>query len=168
MDVAKTHDCVTATSPIVLAPQTKNVPANTQNSFRPAAKRSVAIGCIATSRRASAFHPYARDPIDSGASRITTQIATTNAANPPIHSVAARQPLSVTIPRRSSNHRLATTAASTIDIPPVPTLTTTPHTKIIWFGSATCDEANTPTANSSPQTVRHGRRNHGPGRAPRR
>ena len=42
------------------------------------------------------------------------------------------------MPRRSSNHRVATTAASTIDVTPVPVPTQTPHNRVICHWLRIC------------------------------
>ena len=102
----------------------------------------------------------------------TSTIANTTTAPPATISAAARQPLCSTtrarsgrntscpvalaadsapstMPRRSSNHRVATTAASTIDVTPVPVPTNTPHSSVICHWLRICVVSATETASSA-------------------
>ena len=140
--------------PFVLAPQTKNVPASSQKAFVRDACASAARGAIGrggAAEPASCRWPYGRSPMSSGRSRMNSRTSTnTITAAPATTNAAVRHPLvSMTLarngrntscpvafaadsaprttPRRSSNHRVATTAASTIDVTPVPAPTSTPQ-----------------------------------------
>jgi len=50
------------------------------------------------------------------------------------------------VPRRASNHRVATTAASTIEVTPVPVPTHTPHNSVICHWLCICVVSPTETA----------------------
>ena len=58
-----------------------------------------------------------------------------------------------TVPRRASNHRVATTAASTIDVTPVPVPTHTPHNSVICHWLCICVVSPTETARSASATT---------------
>ena len=143
-------------SPFVLAPQMKNVPASTQNArVRDANARAVsgAIAAAGAGGGASAARPYGVSPMSAGRSRMNIHtITNTTAAAAATISAADRQfeasttaasigrntscpvafaadSMPITRPRRSSNQRVATTAASTIAVTPVPAPTTTPHNR---------------------------------------
>src|SRR5579862_7584761 len=143
-------------SPLVLAPQIKNVPARTQNARVRDAILSAASGAIAVGGGASstsAVCPYGSSPTSAGRLRMNSQTSTkTRPAAAATIDAAARQPddsttvasgvrkincpvafaadsVPMTSPRRASNQRVAITAASTIAVTPVAVPTTTPHNR---------------------------------------
>ena len=161
----------------------KNVPARIQNArvrdaILSARSGAIAVGGIATD--ASAAWPYGRSPRSAGRSRmnshtstktIAAAAATINAAdrqlddsttvasgvrkiNCPVAFAADNIPM--TSPRRASNQRVATTAASTIAVTPVPAPTTTPHNRKNCHSADICDDNATAPAisASAPSTTR--------------
>ena len=169
-------------SPFVLAPHTKNVPARIQKARDRTAMRSAAKGerAIGAAVVASARWPYGRSPRSSGRSRrkISATPKTATAA-PATTSAAARHPCRSTTPassgrntswpvalaaesapsttpRRASNHRVATTAASTIDVTPVPVPTHTPHSSVIchWLCIRVVSATETASSASAATTRR--------------
>ena len=141
--------------PLVLAPQTKKVAASSQNAGDRLPRASAASGASAGGVLVAApVAPYRVSPMSSGRSRMNTAtMRNTTAAAAATSQVAARQPCDVmrlarsgrkinwpvalaadsaptTRPRLASNQRVATMAASTIDVMPVPAPTSTPQSSI--------------------------------------
>src|SRR5258708_7077561 len=149
--------------PLVLAPQMKNDPASNQKlRFRAPIARPPSAArtgfCSGGAGSSASVAPYARSPTSAGRSRMNSATsgipssaapATTSAdARHPkftaSHASAGRKiscpvaPAAVkapsTRPRRWTNQRFATMAASTVAIEPVPTPTTTPHSRSSCHG----------------------------------
>jgi len=162
------------TSPLVVAPQTKKLPASSQKSGLPALSRStrsaLASGCWREGTKAgmSGGAPYGSRPRSEGRSRTSSATSgKSSASTEATSSVTVRQPCvsticassgrksiwpvavlavstPITVPRRETNQRLTTVAPSTIAVVPVPSPTRIPQLTTSCQLERICEVSATP------------------------